>query len=351
MNGEQAARLPLPEGFATEVIVQEHLDADLLPAGRWTIIGDENVRSHWTRNHLPEPPGTLWVPTSETTKCLESLVPWLETWASLPLHRDATIVAVGGGVLTDMAGLAASLFLRGVIWHCWPTTLLSQVDAGLGGKTAVNLSSGKNLAGAFHPPKRMVVCTDFLSTLTKRHQESGAWELFKHALIEGDLEWAEHLLAREVPQIEDLKRSLLQKGDVVHRDLREMNERKLLNLGHTLGHALESASQFELLHGEAVGLGTLAACLLAETQDLPVFPKEFLHRFADRLRPLADRIPAWNACLPVLRRDKKALGESKESKESAIHCVLPIRGRRAVLRLLLPDAWAIAHARMVALLH
>lgn len=341
----------MPEGFATEVIVQEHLDADLLPVGHWTLIGDENVRSHWAREHLPEPPGTLWVATSETTKSLESLVPWLETWASLPLHRDATLVAVGGGVLTDMAGLAAALFLRGVTWHCWPTTLLAQVDAGLGGKTAVNLSSGKNLAGAFHPPERMVVCTDFLSTLTKRHQESGAWELFKHALIEGDLEWAEQLLARKAPGLGDLKRSLLQKGGVVHRDLRETNERRLLNLGHTLGHALESASRFELLHGEAVGLGTLAACLLAECQGLAVFPQEFLRRFAERLRPLADRIPAWEACLPLLRRDKKALAESKEGKETAIHCVLPVRGRRAVLRLLPPDAWAPAHARMVALLH
>ena len=351
MSGDKVARLSLPEGFATEVFVQEHLDGDLLPIGRWTLIGDEKVRNHWTRNHLPEPPGTLWVPTSETTKCLDSLVPWLETWASLPLHRNATLVAIGGGVLTDMAGLAASLFLRGVTWHCWPTTLLAQVDAGLGGKTAVNLSSGKNLAGTFHPPERMVVCTDFLSTLTQRHLEAGAWELFKHALIEGDLEWAEHLLACESPQLEDLKRSLLQKGNVVHRDLREMNERKLLNLGHTLGHALESASRFELLHGEAVGLGTLAACLLAETQGLPVFPQEFLRRFSDRLRPLAERIPAWEACLPILSRDKKAVGESKESKESTIHCVLPVLGQHAILRLLPPGAWAIAHARLVALLH
>jgi 3-dehydroquinate synthase len=351
MNDEPSARLSLPAGFATEVIVQERLVAGLLPTGRWTLIGDEKVRSHWTRRQLPEPPGTLWVPTSEQTKCLASLLPWLETWAALPLHRNATIVAVGGGVLTDMAGLAAALYLRGVSWQCWPTTLLAQVDAGLGGKTAVNLAAGKNLAGAFHPPERLVICTDFLSTLPKRHQEAGAWELFKHALIEGDLGWAEQLLARESPRIDDLKRSLLQKGEVVHRDLKEMNERKLLNLGHTLGHALESASRFDLLHGEAVGLGTLAACLLAETQGLPGFPREFLQRFAARLRPLRDRIPAWETCLPVLSRDKKAVGGTQGTTESAIHCVLPVPGQRAVLRLLPPDAWAVAHARLVVLLH
>jgi len=342
-------RLPLPEGFPTEVIVREHLDADLLPKGHWTLIGDENVRSHWTRQALPEPPGTLWVPTSEASKSLPTLLPWLEKWAALPLHRDAVILAVGGGVLTDMAGLAASLFLRGVAWHCWPTTLLSQVDAGLGGKTGVNLSTGKNLAGAFHPPERMVVCTDFLSTLTDRHREAGAWELFKHALIEGDLDWAERLLACTTPGREDLQRSLLQKGGVVHRDLKELNERKLLNLGHTLGHALESASHYRLLHGEAVGLGTLAACLLSELQGLPAFPSDFLQRFASRLSPLADEVPSWEDCHPILARDKKALG-GRETLESTIHCVLPIPGQRAVLRPLPPSAWAAAHARLVALL-
>ena len=340
----------MPEGFPTEVVLRQSLAEDLLPEGRWTLLGDENVRSHWTDHRFPEPPGTLWVPTSESLKRLESLIPWLEAWACLPLHRDATIVAVGGGVLTDMAGLAAALFLRGVAWHCWPTTLLAQVDAGLGGKTAVNLAAGKNLAGAFHPPERLVVCTDFLATLPRRHLAAGAWELCKHALIEGDLAWAERLLAGETPGLGDLERSLGQKGAVVHRDAREQGERKLLNLGHTLGHALESASGFELLHGEAVGLGTLAACLLAEAEGLPAFPEDFLRGFAQRLRPLAGRIPAWEACLPVLARDKKASGASKGSEESGIHCVLPVPGQRAVLRTLPPHAWAAAHARLVALL-
>jgi len=344
------SRLPLPEGFATEILVQEHLEGRLLPDGKWVLIGDENVRSHWSEHQLPEPEGTLWVPTSEASKRLETITPWLESWAALPLHRDATIVAVGGGVLTDMAGLAAALFLRGVTWHCWPTTLLSQVDAGLGGKTAVNLPSGKNLAGAFHPPQRMVVCTDFLATLSPRHREAGGWELFKHALIEGDLNWAEDLLAKPTPSLGDLKRSLLQKAGVVHRDLREQGERKLLNLGHTLGHALESASDFALLHGEAVGLGTLAACLLSEQQGLQPFPESFLHRFAARLKPLAGLVPAWERCRPILTRDKKAVTEAQAGSGSTIHCVLPVPGQHAVLRPLPPDVWATAHARLQDLL-
>lgn len=349
MNDSARTSLAVPEGFPTEVFVQDTIDADLLPKGTWVLIGDENVHGHWIRHGLPEPPGSLWVPTSEPTKRLETLVPWLETWAGVPLHRNITVVAVGGGVLTDMGGLAASLFLRGVTWHSWPTTLLSQVDAGLGGKTGVNLGAGKNLAGAFHPPARMVVCAEFLETLDPRQIQAGAWELFKTALIQGDLPWAEALLAQERPSSGDLKRSLAFKAGVTHRDFRETGERRLLNLGHTLGHALETASKFQLLHGEAVGLGILAACCLAEDQGLPPFPAPFLERLAARLKPLGHRIAPWTECLPILARDKKAAG-GPQGSAPAIHCVLPIPGQIAVQRLLTPDAWEPAHHRLQALL-
>lgn len=346
----QSARIEVPEGFPTEVFILEAIEGALLPEGPWTLIGDENVRDHWIRHHLPQPPGTQWVPTSEATKRLETLVSWLETWAAVPLHRDVTIVAVGGGVLTDMGGLASALFLRGVTWHSWPTTLLSQVDAGLGGKTGVNLGAGKNLAGAFHPPARMVVCEEFLRSLSLRHIQAGAWELFKTALIQGDLVWAKALLSSEHPGGADIRRSIAFKAGVTHRDFKEGGERRLLNLGHTLGHALESASAFTLMHGEAVGLGTLAACLLSEAQGLPAFPEDFLHLFAERLKPLADRIPSWQSCLPILARDKKASAGADGSGALAIHCVLPIPGQIAVQRLLPPEAWAPAHARLQALL-
>ena len=343
-------RLEVPKGFPTEVFVLDAIDGTLLPEAPWTLVGDENVRIHWERHGLPQPAGTLWVPTSEKTKRLATLVPWLETWASVPLNRHATIVAVGGGVLTDMGGLAASLFLRGVTWHSWPTTLLSQVDAGLGGKTGVNLEAGKNLAGAFHPPARMVASAEFLTTLSPRHIQAGAWELFKMALIEGDLAWAQALLDADQPSSEDLKRSLGLKAGVTHRDFKETGERRLLNLGHTLGHALESASNFSLMHGEAVGLGTLAACLLAECQGLPAFPEAFLKRFAHRLQPLSDRIAPWEACLPLLGRDKKATGRNARTGSVEVNCVLPLPGQHATQRLLPAEAWAPAHARLKALL-
>jgi 3-dehydroquinate synthetase len=331
--------------------VEEELAGELLPEGHWTLIGDDAVRPAWREGGLPEPPGTLWVPTSEAGKRLAAVIPWLEAWAGIPLLRASTVVAVGGGVLTDMAGLAAALYMRGIRWHAWPTTLLSQVDAGLGGKTGVDLEGGKNLAGAFHHPERMVVCRAFLRTLPERHLFSGRWEIFKMALIQGDQDWAETLLDDALPSPDALLRALLGKAGVVSRDPFEQGERRLLNLGHTLGHALEAASGYRLMHGEAVGLGTLAACCLAETQGLPPFPPAFLERVAGRLRHLAPLVPAWAECLPWLARDKKAAAGTGAAGATAIHCIVPCHRSPAVQRLLPPEAWDPAHRRLSDLLH
>ena len=339
--------LSLPDGFPTRVFLEEELDGALLPQSHWTLVGDLAVRDAWRQANLPEPEGTLWVPVQESGKRLAALEPWLERWARLPLRRDATVVAVGGGVLTDMVGLAASLYMRGIQWHVWPTTLLSQVDAGLGGKTGVDLEAGKNLAGAFHPPSRMMVCRAFLRTLPLRELGAGRWEIFKMALLEGDQAWAETLLGEGLPEPQALLRALLAKGEVVHRDPREAGERRLLNLGHTLGHALEAASGYRLLHGEAVGLGTLAACFLAEDQGLPPFSQAFLARCAEALRPLAPLVAPWEGCLPLLARDKKSAPGAGDQGGSAIHCILPCPDARAVQRFLPPEAWAPAHRRLV----
>jgi 3-dehydroquinate synthetase len=341
--------LSLPAGFPTRVFVEEGLEAGLLPGTPWTLVGDEAVRDTWRRHGLPEPAGTLWVPVEERHKRLATLVPWLEAWAALPLRRDATVVAVGGGVLTDMAGLAASLYMRGIPWHAWPTTLLAQVDAGLGGKTGVDLEAGKNLAGAFHPPTKLVVCRAFLDTLPPRQLAAGRWELVKMALVAGDQAWAETLLDGALPEAA-LQRALTAKAEIVSRDPREAGERRLLNLGHTLGHALEAASGYRLLHGEAVGLGTLAACFLAEDQGLPAFPPSFLDRMAAGLRPLAPLVSPWPACLPLLLRDKKSGLDTQSLGRSAIHCILPCPGAPAEQRFLPPEAWAAAHGRLTALL-
>lgn len=340
---------PVP-GLPTRVFVEEAPGAGLLPGGRWVLVGDAAVREAWRAAGMPEPEGSRWVAVDEAHKRLETILPWLEAWAEAGLDRSSQVVAVGGGVLTDMAGLAAALYMRGIAWHAWPTTLLAQVDAGLGGKTAVDLAAGKNLAGAFHPPARFVACRSFLATLPGRQLASGRWELFKMALLDGDAAWAQALLAPGMPSGESLARALRRKAEIVGRDLTETGERRLLNLGHTLGHALEAASGFRLLHGEAVGLGCLAACFLAEDEGLEPFPDDLLPAAAARLAPLAPDLPSWEAALPLLRRDKKA-HRGPNPGETAIHCILPRPRALADQRPLPPQAWRRAFDRMAALLH
>lgn len=347
-------RLATPAGFATEVFLLEGPEPGLLPEGSWTLVGDQRLREAWLQAGMPEPTHALWVSVPEEEKRLRTAIPWLEHWATVPLHRDATVVALGGGVLTDLAGLAAALYLRGVAWQAWPTTLLAMADAALGGKTGADLSAGKNLVGAFHPPRRLVACTAFLASLPPRQLENGRWELVKTALLLGETTWAEDLLQEGPVRIPWVERALAHKAGVTHRDPRESGERRLLNLGHTLGHALEAASGYRLLHGEAVGLGLLGACLLAEEQGLKAFPLPFLEALARRLAPLADRVAPWSACLPLLARDKKArliLGPESGAAGTEIHCILPRPGEPAIQRTLPSEAWASSHARLLSLLH
>lgn len=330
----------VPDGYATEVWIGQSPSPALLPQGSWVLIGDGAVRPAWLGAGMPEPPGTLWVSVPESRKRLETIIPWLETWARLPLHRDATVVAVGGGVLTDLAGLTASLYMRGLPWQSWPTTLLSQVDAGLGGKTGADLEAGKNLVGAFHAPVRLVACTCFLDTLPPRQIDSGRWELLKTALLLGDLPWAQSLAEGGGGDEADIARALAYKAGVTHRDPTERGERRLLNLGHTLGHALESASGYALLHGEAVGMGILAACLLADEEGMAPFPAPFLDALAARLAPLAGEIRPWELLRPWMLRDKKGTGGS-------IQCILPVPGGPAQQRRLPPEAWISPLGRMM----
>jgi 3-dehydroquinate synthase len=345
-------RLATPQGFSTEVFLQEAPDLGMLPAGSWTLIGDQCLREAWQRAGMPEPPHALWVSVPESQKQLGTVVPWLEHWARIPLYRDATVVALGGGVLTDLVGLAASLFLRGIAWQAWPTTLLAMGDAGLGGKTGADLAAGKNLVGAFHSPRRLVACTAFLESLPERHLDNGRWEFIKTALIQGDTDWAMEMLNPGPVRYGWVERALAFKAGVVHRDPRETGERRLLNLGHTLGHALEAGSGYALLHGEAVGLGLLGASLLAEEQGLKPLPTALLELMVRRLAPLASQVIPWSLCQPLLARDKKGrvVGAKSGAPVTEIHCILPRCADTAIQRLLPPGSWESPHARMSAML-
>jgi 3-dehydroquinate synthase len=196
----------------------------------------------------------------------------LEALGQLGATRDACVIALGGGVVGDLAGFSAACWMRGIDFIQMPTTLLSMVDSSVGGKTGVNLPAGKNLVGAFHQPRAVVADIDTLATLPQREYRAGLAEVIKGAAI-GDppfFAWLEQhadaLAARDdATLIEAIARKVRYKAGVVARDETEQGERALLNLGHTFGHALETAGHYTtLLHGEGVAVGMLLAAQLSE---------------------------------------------------------------------------------------
>src|SRR5205807_7520981 len=167
-------------------------------------------------------------------------------WRELSLDRGGAVVALGGGCTTDVAGFVAATYLRGVDWVTVPTTLLAQVDAAIGGKTALNLPEGKNLVGAFHWPLRTILDPAVLATLPERERREGMAEVVKTGLLAGEPLW-------ELPQGELVRRCAAYKAAVCLRDPHDRGERHVLNLGHTFAHALEAAAGYEgLSHGSAV---------------------------------------------------------------------------------------------------
>jgi 3-dehydroquinate synthase len=208
----------------------------------------------------------------ETHKSFANVAHALDALAALGATRDACIIALGGGVVGDLAGFTAACWMRGIDFVQMPTTLLAMVDSSVGGKTGVNLPAGKNLVGAFHQPRAVVADIGTLNTLPDREYRAGLAEIIKGAAI-GDapfFEWleknAEALAARdESTLVHAIATKVRYKAGVVARDETEQGERALLNLGHTFGHALETAGRYTtLLHGEAVAVGMVMAAKLSE---------------------------------------------------------------------------------------
>jgi 3-dehydroquinate synthase len=211
------------------------------------------------------------LPDGEEHKTFANVARLMDVLVANRFNRDCTLVALGGGVIGDMAGFAAACYQRGVDYVQVPTTLLAQVDSSVGGKTGVNHPGGKNLIGAFHQPIAVLADTDTLQTLPDRELRAGLAEVIKYGLIQ-DIQffaWLEaninKLLARDGAALAHaIRRSCEIKAQIVARDEREQGERALLNLGHTFGHAIESATGYkQWLHGEAVGAGLLMAAALS----------------------------------------------------------------------------------------
>jgi 3-dehydroquinate synthase len=264
------------------------------------------------------PHDAIVLDAGEASKSIENVTAVFDALAALGANRDATIIALGGGVVGDLAGFAAACWMRGVDFLQMPTTLLAMVDSSVGGKTGVNLAAGKNLIGAFHQPRAVVIDTATLATLPAREYAAGLAEIVKYGAI-GDAEffaWLEshagELNARDASALaKAIATSCRQKAGVVARDEREHGERALLNFGHTFGHALEAEAGYgALLHGEAVAIGMVqAATLSARLGRAPAADGERLAVLLKRLGlPIAPpRGIDPDALLARMRLDKKNL--------------------------------------------
>lgn len=285
--------------------------------------------------YISERARVLFFPGGEPNKRLSCV----EALADQMLHhgadRTSVVVGFGGGIVTDVSGFAAAIFMRGVPVLQIPTTLLAQVDAAVGGKTGVNLTGGKNLIGSFHQPLAVLIDPDVLRTLPAREYRAGLYEVIKCAIIR-DAELFQILatnskavLANEAVVADRLIAAAVRiKAEVVSADEREGDLRRILNFGHTVGHAIEAETKYEqFLHGEAIAWGMLAAIRLAQLlRELPDKDAASMRALIELYGPLPDaRNLDSNHLVARLANDKKTLGGN-------VHFVLPTAIGRVKIR-------------------
>jgi 3-dehydroquinate synthase len=300
--------------------------AALRPGAKAAIVSDETVARH----HLAAAEASLaaagiaatavTVPPGESSKSFPVFERACEALIAARIERADLVVALGGGVIGDLAGFAAAVVRRGLDYVQVPTTLLAQVDSSVGGKTAIDSRHGKNLIGAFHQPVLVVADTALLDTLPPREFRAGYAEVAKYGLL-GDaafFAWLEanwrELFAGGAAREHSIAVSCRMKAAIVGRDERETGERALLNLGHTFGHAFEAAAGFSdrLLHGEAIALGmTLAFAFSARRGLIPAAEAERVERhlaavgLPTRVSQVSGRVPGVDRLMELIAQDKK----------------------------------------------
>jgi 3-dehydroquinate synthase len=286
------------------------------------LLSSPRVWRHWgkplTKIFGPAARRPILFDDAETVKRLSTVEGIARQLVRAGADRRATIVAVGGGVVGDVAGFAAATYLRGVRLVHVPTTLVAQVDSAIGGKTGVDLPEGKNLVGAFYPPKLVIVDPAFLRTLPHREYGSGLYEVIKYGVIADPklfdfLEKRMDAVLRRDPAALAyiILRSIAIKADVVSKDERESGLRQILNFGHTIGHGLETATNYRrFLHGEAIAWGMIAAAMMALSMDLlPLMDGFRIVRLVAAAGPLP-AVPAIPGATlrAILAGDKKSRG-------------------------------------------
>jgi 3-dehydroquinate synthase len=286
----------------------------------WALWGETLLTS------FPEPPITLFLAAGEKHKTMASAEKLLRQMVAAGGDRGSLLIALGGGIVGDVGGFVAAIFMRGIPYVQVPTTLLAQVDSSVGGKTGVNLPEGKNLVGSFHHPLAVFADIGALGTLPDRELRAGLMESVKAGIIRDRTlvrfmeEHADKVLGRDPKALEKvIAASIRMKAGVVNQDERESGLRMILNFGHTIGHALEQATRYKaLLHGEAVGWGMIAALYIAFQR------KTLTRQQAERLEDLIYRYGP----LPSLKlRPAKvvaATGADKKNVGGVRRFVLPV---------------------------
>ncbi len=295
------------------------LAEQVLPGRRLVTITDRTVgRAVPLPDALKAP--ALIIPPGEDSKTRSRWSTLTDRMLELGYGRDAGIIAVGGGVVGDLAGFVAATYHRGIPWLYVPTSLLAMVDGSVGGKTGVNTRYGKNLVGAFHPPVAVLTDPQVLRTLHSTHRATGLVEAVKHGLVAeaSYFSWietrAEDLLALDVDSLTELVvRSVRIKAEIVSQDERESGRRAILNAGHTVGHAIEHVTEYAVPHGDAVAIGLVFEALLGSRL---AYTESAVHQ---KLRALLQRLGrptelsgTWSrsGLLAAMRHDKKVRGET-----------------------------------------
>ena len=315
--------LPYPITIAAGALDQLHEIVKRLGKGaRVVIITDSEVGSKYgsrvSASLRVDRSSVFEIPSGEQHKTRETWARLTDDMLARGFGRDSLIIALGGGVIGDIAGFVAATFMRGIPVIQVPTTLLAMVDASVGGKTGVDTQAGKNLVGAFHQPLAVLIDPLVLHTLSIEHLRSGFAEIVKHGVV-ADADYFERASAfierwslgnqQGIPDLTAIiERSIEIKAGIVARDERESGLRKVLNFGHTIGHAIEAATQFETLHGEAVAIGLVAEARMAERLGVATAGTARVIERACRAAGLPTSAPQISAdtLIGFTRADKKA---------------------------------------------
>ena len=345
-SGESASVLWIGTGLLRQA--ERYL---VSPSGRFVLVSSEGARGTADRIRKTlagRVLADLEIDDREESKNLGAVSRIADAALGAGVRRDDALVAVGGGVVSDVAGFAAAILLRGIPWNAVPTTTGAMADAAIGGKTGVDHAAGKNLLGAFHPPRAILVDPEAAATLPERDFRAGLVEAFKAAWI-GDAELAaraetdmDRILRRdEAPLLDLLAGAAKVKAAIVSEDPKEGDRRRLLNFGHTLGHAFEAAGGYRRLrHGEAVAWGIAAALEISRGRaGLTDSDAERVRGVLKRLGPFPEPERGAAALGPYLARDKKG------TARGIAGVLLEAVGRGRIVEAIAPEEWLAAAGR------